>query len=437
MTNTAPHNLEAEESVLGAILLAERIPNDVLERLSARQFYRESHAAIYNAALALHTQGKPTSAVAVADQLDKSGKLDVAGGTSRLAELAALVPAVSNAGHHAQIVSENASLRDLLTAGKTIQQLALERPGELDDLIRQAENALHQAANGTTTRSAVSIADGLDELIDSIRDAYATGIAKTGVPTGFDRIDSILHGFWPSQLILCAARTGVGKTTLAQNIAENISDLGWAVLFVSLEMSRYELQIRSLARAGRIDGDRLSTGQITPDEAQRLGNAISIVKERTNLLIHDDGLGNPATLAALARRHGDREKLGLIVVDYLGLMQGEGTNKYEQVSSVSRALKLLAQNLKVPVLALAQMNRKQDERSDKRPQLSDLRDSGSLEQDADVVMFLHRDSDHNPDAQADGSIDVIVAKNRKGRTGDAKLLFTERYSKFHEPGGTE
>lgn len=440
MSESPPHNIEAEESVLGAILLGERIPNELLEELSARKFFRDSHGTIYNAALSLHTQGKPTSLITVADQLDKMGQLDKAGGHSRLCELAALVPTVSNAGHHAKIVSEMSSLRELLFAGQTIQQLATDRPGEMDELIRRAENALHAATHGTSTRSAVALTEGLDDLIDSIRQAYSSGIPNSGLPTGFKSLDNILNGLWPSQLVLIAARTGVGKTTLAQNIAENVSDSGWPVLFVSLEMSRHELQIRALSRAGRIDGFRLEDGQLTPDEAQRLGGAIEIVKERSNILVHDDGLATPSTLASLARRHNEQERLGLIVVDYIGLMKGDGANKYEQVSDVSRSLKMLAQTLKVPVLALAQMNRKQDGRMDKAPMLSDLRDSGSLEQDADVVIFLHRESDHDTDIAADGSMDIIVEKNRKGRRGKATMLFTERYSRFVEtrtgPGGT-
>lgn len=436
MSEAAQHNIEAEESVLGAILLAEKIPNGVLDTLSPQHFYRNTHASIYAAALALHSQGKPVTLVSMHDQLQKNGQLDNIGGSSRLSELAALVPAVSNAPHHAQIVRELASLRELLYAGQEIQRLATQRPGELHELIRKAEDALHSATNGSTTRSALSITEGLDELIDNIRHAYTSGAAITGTPTGFHAIDRILHGMWASQLILIAARTGVGKTTLAQNIAENVSDSGLWSLLVSLEMSRYELQLRSLARAGRIDGDRLSTGQITPDEAQRLGSAISRVKEREKLLIHDDGVSDIAMLSALARRHHEQTPLGLIVVDYIGLVQAEGKNNYERVSQVSRSLKLLAQNLKVPVLALAQMNRKQDDRTDKRPMLSDLRDSGSLEQDADVVMFLHRESDHDPDQEADGSIEVIIEKNRKGKRGVAKMLFTERYSRFHSPNDT-
>lgn len=441
MSEVAQHNVEAEESVLGAILMAGKIPNEVLDTLSPKHFYRNTHAMIYTAALTLHSQGKPVTVVALHDQLQKAGQLDNIGGSSRLSELVALTPAISTATHHAEIVRELASLRELLYAGQEIQRLATHRPGDLPELIRMAENALHAAANGTTTRSALSITEGLDELIAEIRDAYASGQAITGLSTGFHLIDQILHGMWPKQLILCAARTGVGKTTLAQNIAENVADKGIAALLISLEMSRYELQLRSLARAGRIDGDRLSTGQITPDEAQRLGPAISRVKERTKLLVHDDGVSDISMLSALARRHTEQHAIGLLVVDYIGLVQAEGKNNYERVSQVSRALKLLAQNLDIPVLALAQMNRKQDDRSDKRPMLSDLRDSGSLEQDADVVMFLHRESDHDPDQHADGSIEVIIEKNRKGRRGVAKMLFTERYSRFHSPtdtpGGSE
>lgn len=441
-SSVAPQNLEAEENVLGAIFLKESIPNEIIELLSPRQFYRESHGAIYTAALSLHAQAKPTTAIAVADELDKMGKLEDVGGHARLAELAALVPTVSTAPHHAKIVREMASLRNLLRAGQEIQRLALDRPGEVEDLVRRSEEILHSASDGTTTRSALSITEGLDDLINNIREAYTTGNAITGTPTGFPGLDNILHGFWASQLVLLAARTGQGKSTLALNIAENIADSGLAVLLISLEMSRYELQIRSLARAGRIDSDRLSTGQVTAEEAKRLPEAIATVKTRTNLLIHDDGLTNVTTLAALARRHNDHDPLGLIVVDYIGLMQGQGENQTQRIASISRALKLLAQNMKVPILALSQMNRKQDDRTDKEPMLSDLRDSGALEQDADVVLFLHRESDHDMSKEDDGTVKVIVAKNRRGKSGYTNLTWNKSASRFltpstiPTPGGT-
>jgi len=438
MTDTPPQNIEAEENVLGAILLAGTVPNPIIDILSPKHFYRHSNATIYTAALSLHAQSKPTTPIAVSDELEKMGQLKNVGGQSRIAELAALVPTVSNAAHHAQIIRDNAASRSLIEAGQRIVKIGTERNGDTEELIRQAEEILYAASDGTTTRSALPLNTGLDDLIANIREAHRTGQAITGLSTGFSTLDNIIHGFWPNQLVLLAARTGQGKSTLAQNIAENIADAGLPVLFFTLEMSRYELQIRSLARAGRIDSDRLSTGLITKEEAERMKDAVQIVNSRTNLLIHDEGVTSTQTLASLARRHHEQHPLGLIVVDYIGLIQGQGENQTQRIASISRSLKLLAQNLHVPILALSQMNRKQDDRTNKEPMLSDLRDSGALEQDADVVLFLYRESDHNDDVEDTGQVKLIVAKNRKGRSGTIELGWNKSSSRFlpTTPGGT-
>jgi replicative DNA helicase len=427
--NTPPHSLEAEENVLGAILSAEKVPAPVLDQLSPKHFYRNHYAAIYKACLELHNQAKPTSAIAVADQMRKNGSINPAT-EGVLATLLALTPTISNAGHHAQIIRDNNDRRELIVAALKIGNLAQEGQGEVEDIRAEAERLLYDASDGVITRSALPINAELDELVEEIRTAYSTGQPITGLTTGFGDIDGILHGLWPSQLVLLAARTGQGKSTLAQNIAENIADAGSPVLFFTLEMSRRELQLRSIARAGRIDGDRLSTGQVTKEEAGRLKDALEIVRGRTNLLIHDEGITTTATLASLARRHNEQHPLGLVVVDYIGLLQGEGENQTQRIASISRNLKLLAQNLHVPILALSQMNRKQDDRTDKEPRLSDLRDSGALEQDADVVLFLHREADHDPGVEDTGSIKVIVAKNRKGKMGTVELAWNQASSRF-------
>lgn len=440
MSDTPPQNLEAEENVLGAIMSMGKVTPEILELLQPKNFYRESHATIYQAMLGLQMQAKPVSGISVADELDKTGKLETIGGSSRVAELLALTPATANAPHYAGIVRDMSALRELIAAGQKIEKLGRDRPGEISDLLREAEQILHAASDKTTTLSALPISEGLDDLLDEIRHAFRTKTPITGLLTGFTGLDHILHGFWPSQLIILAARTGQGKSTLAQNIAENIADLNTAALFISLEMSRPELQIRSLARAGRIDGDRLSTGQITLEEAQRLPGAIAVVKERgEKFLIQDSGVATPEMLGTLIRRHNDIHPLGVVIVDYLGLMTAEGKSNYERISHISRSLKLLAQNMKVPVLALCQMNRKQDERTDKEPMLSDLRDSGSLEQDSDVVLFLHRESDHDVTKEDDGSVKLIVAKNRRGKSGFTSLNWNKAASRFltpHTPGDT-
>lgn len=431
---SAHQSLEAEESVLGGMLLAPKAIEAVIGVVTADEFYRDSHGVLFREMIAMHSEGEEVDPVTVASRLERIGQLAKVGGAARLSELAASTPSARAAGRHAQIVKEKAVLRGLKVAGMEIGLLADEGQGSPDELLAQAEEFLSQAVARNNTEQSESIATGLDELVAEWRLAYQTKVPVTGTMTRFTTLDSALHGFWPGQLILLAARPGVGKSTLAQNIAENMVDSGDSVLFFTLEMSRRELQTKGIARAGKIDTERLSSGQITEEEAAGLGRAIKIVEARKDgFVVHDSGAASLAVVTAEATRVARQGKLGLIVVDYIQLMQGQGETKAEQVGSISRGLKLLARRLNVPILALSQMNRAIIHRSDKRPDLSDLRDSGSLEQDADVVAFLHRDSDFDSSLLDDGTIEFIVAKNRRGKTGNHKLLFTGRYSAFHTP----
>lgn len=431
-----PQNLDAEESVLGAMLLSPRAIEAVQESgLRAEDFYRESHGTVFQTAREMHDAGEEVDAITLADRLEATGRLKtLAGGSDRVHELAALVPAASNAGHYATIVVEMAALRRLIVAGGQITNLGWDRPGDLPDLMARAEAALTAAVTATSGARAETFGDGLSEMLAEIREAYLTGVAIFGVPTGYQSLDAQLSGLWPGQLLLLAARPGNGKSTLALNIAENFADRGDACLFVSLEMSKYELRLRSLARAAKVDSRILGTGQMSVEQAKKLGDSMSIVKgpRSDNLHIQDDGAASIASIRAEARRLKRQKDLKLIVVDYLQLMQGGGEEKRnDQISTISRNLKLLARELEIPILALSQMNREVENRQGNRPKLSDLRDSGSLEQDADVVLFIHSDSHYDPDVEPDGTVELIVAKQRKGPTGTVKMAYNRMWSSFY------
>lgn len=425
-------NLEAEESVLGAMLFSTSAIEGCSELLTPRDFYRESHGDIYNTILSLHAADLPVSAITVADELEKRGKLSQVGGKAKLAELVSLTPAASNAAHYAKIIRELSVVRGLLHAGQEIQKLATTRDGDLDLLLAKAEQALTEV----TMRHDATVApltDGLEELLGELRLAYSTGTPMTGEPTGFKDLDAMLLGLWPGQLVICAARPSQGKSTLALNIAENFCDRGVATLFMSLEMGRREFQLRSLARAARIDGLRLASGTLTEEEAARLKLGVETVRRRSNMHLEEGGAVTVQQLAATAARLVRTHQVGLVVVDYIQLMsQPNAENRTNEVGAISRGLKLLARKLDVPVLALSQMSRAIESRSEKRPTLSDLRESGSLEQDADVVMFIHDESAYDADKPPSGTVEVIVAKNRRGPTDSVKMLYTRRLSSFYD-----
>lgn len=431
---TPPQNLEAEESVLGSLLLSTRAFEEVTDILEPHDFYRESHSTIYSAALAMYLDGEPVDAVTLADRLTKIGQLDRVGGPSRISELAALVPATSNVVHYARIVAKESARRALVRAGQLIAQLGTEGQGDSTELIAQAESHLSEATALRSSSPTASITEGLDELIAERREAYQNNVPILGHRTGLNGLDEVLLGLWPGQLVICAARPGQGKSALALTIAENFADREDPALIHSLEMSRFELQIRSLARAARVDGKRIQTGLLREQDAEKLPMAIKAIKDREGRLFVDDtaNVTLPQVKANATRLHR-QVGLRLLVVDYLQLMQGVGDNRTEQIGSISRGLKQLARTLDIPILALSQMNRGIESRNDKRPTLADLRDSGSLEQDADVVMFLHDEAAYDTSKESQGDIEVIVEKNRKGERGSVKMLFLRRFTTFQDP----
>jgi replicative DNA helicase len=400
-------------------------------------FYRESHGLIYDTACNMDSAGEPVDALTIRDELERRSILDKVGGVPRIHELAALAPATSNAPHYARIVKETASLRRLIRAGAEISRLGQERPGDLADLMILAEAALSSAVSATVTSQFGSVADGLTELVAEIQEAIDTGQVKYGLRTGFPDLDNKLTGFHPGQLILIAARPAMGKSALALNIAENVADLKIPASVLSLEMVKSELQIRGLARAAKLDSKKIRTGRILADELDSFRQGVAVVESRRDHLFIED---NPATsiqaLRAEARRLQRTQGLGLIAVDYIQLMTSGGSeeNRQQEISSISRSLKLMARELNVPVLALSQLNRNLEMRADKRPMLSDLRESGSLEQDADVVLFVYRDDYYNPESMDAGMAEIIVAKNRQGENGTIKLGYVGKHTEFRSLG---
>lgn len=434
MTDTPPQNQDAEENVLGAMLISPNAIEDVLETgLGFDDFYRESHGLIYRQIARLYDQGHPVDLITVAHSLEKAGLLPKVGGSSRLAELGALVPATSNVERWARIVKETSTLRALISAGLEITRLGKEG-GELDELIAQAEEMLSRVTSTSTPDDFASVADGLDALVKEIEEAVESETPRVGLLTGYKDLDDVLTGFHPGQLILLAARPSMGKSALAQNVAENVADRGITAALVSLEMSRLEVQQRALARLARIRSDRLRTGQIPLTDLPALRLAAERVKGRAaHFFVEDSSVSTMSQIRAKAKRLKRQNGLALLVVDYLQLLLGSSRedNRQAEIAQISRGLKILARELHIPILALSQLNRNLESRVEKRPMLSDLRDSGALEQDADVVLFVYRDDYYNPLSESAGLAELIVAKNRNGETQKTvKLTFSRMFTTF-------
>lgn len=433
MSVAPPQNLEAEESVLGAMMLTRNAIEAAIEVVRPEDFYRESHGHIFRAAVELNARGQSVDALTISHELEKNGNLEAAGGSIRMLELARLVPAASNARHHAQIVADKAGLRRLIRAGGTIAQLGWDQAGDLDDLTQLAEKALTDATSLSQATEFASTADTMDDVADEIVAAYEAGETRFGVRSDYLDLDRILSGLHPGTLTLIAARPSMGKSALAVNIGENVADKGTPAGIVSLEMSRDELIIRQLSRACRLDSQTLRTAKMSTEEFEKFKLGRPKVKQRTNLYIDDSPGVSSGNLRASARRLHRQHGLGLLIVDYIQLLVSAKTedSRQQEIAQISRSLKLLARELHIPVVALSQLNRNLEGREDKRPRLSDLRDSGALEQDADTVLFIYRDEYYNPDSDDTGVAEVIVAKNRMGPTDTIRLGFTARFSTFN------
>src|SRR5262245_46023581 len=428
-----PQNLDAEESVLGAMMLSPGAIGAVSEVVSAADFYRESHGTIFRAALALYQKGEPVDAITLVDELEERGELEEVGGKARIHELAALVPATANAAHYARIVREMATLRGLIRVGSDIARLGWDRPGETRDLVDRAEAIVFGLAQERVTTDFTHIEDLLKEGFERITALYEAGADVTGVPSGFRDLDRMTSGFQPGNLIIVAARPSMGKSALGLCIAANLAVRHeQPVALFTLEMSKAEVTQRLMCSEARVESQRLRTGKLAQDGWPRLTTACDALM-KAPIYVDDSGSITMMEIRSKARRLKSKEpNLGLIVVDYLQLMTSGATveNRVQEVSQISRSLKVLARDLDVPVLALSQLSRAVEQRHDKRPILSDLRESGSIEQDADLVMFIYRDEYYNEESEQQGLAEVILAKHRNGPTDAVKLSFLKRYAKF-------
>ncbi len=432
-TRVPPSNLRAEESVLGAMLLSREAIAEVVENLDPDHFYKPAHGHVYDAVMGLYGAGQPVDVVTVAEELARADLLDEIGGPGLLAELQANTPAISNAAHYAKIVEEHALLRRLITVSNEIAELAYGVPDDVIKAIDEAEARMFEVAQRRVTNTTAQIKDLLSANLDRLEMLYERGEAITGTSTGYLDLDELLAGLQPNALYVVGARPAMGKTAFALGMTANAAMLDQKpVLFFSLEMSQLELSQRILCSEALVDSSRVKTGRIQEPEWERISHAVGRLAEAP-IYIDDNPHTSVMEIRAKARRLKSRVgDLGMVVVDYIQLMTGRANAESRQVevSEISRNLKILARELEAPVVALAQLNRQLEQRVDKRPMLSDLRESGSLEQDADVVMFLYRDEVYDDQSPDRGVAEVIVAKHRNGPTGKAKLAFRGQYTRF-------
>jgi replicative DNA helicase len=428
-----PHNIDAEESVLGAMLLSRDAIGTVSEMgLNPQDFYRPAHRHIFDAIRALYSSASPADTVTVADELRRAGLLDEIGGPEALHELQNSTPAISSAGHYAKIVQETALLRQLIYAAGDIAELAYSEPDDVIKALDEAESKVFNVAEQRVTDSTRTIEELLPEVMDHLQETYDRGDTITGVPTGYSDLDELLSGLQPNALYIVGARPAMGKTAFGLGIASHVAIHSTKpVVVFSLEMGHQELTQRILASEARVDSTKIRTGKLAEADWAKIGKAIGRLE--VPLFLDDNPRVTVMEIRAKARRIKARfGGIGLIVIDYLQLMGGSGSseNRQLEVSEISRNLKILARELEVPIIALSQLSRNLEARADKRPMLSDLRESGSLEQDADVVMFLYRDEVYHPDSPDKGSAEVIVAKHRAGPIGTKRLVFLGQYTRF-------
>ena len=430
-----PHSVEAEQAVLGGLLLDNSTWDSIADRLSAEDFYRRDHQQIFSAVAELAARSEPADAVTLAEFLAAKGQAEETGGLAYLAGLARDTPTAANIRAYADIVRERALLRNLIRVSGEIAASAYESEGRpARELVDDAERRVFEIAeSGRRTGSGfVPLRDILGATIDRLDMLHQNQGQLTGVATGYTDLDRMTAGLQPGDLVIVAGRPSMGKTTLALNIAENAAiSANVPVAVFSMEMSREQLSMRMISSLGRVDQSHLRTGMFGDEDWARINGAIAQMKIAP-VYIDDSGALTPTEVRARARRLSRERGLGLIVIDYLQLMQVSGTkeNRATEISEISRSLKALAKELKVPVIALSQLNRGVEQRTDKKPVMSDLRESGAIEQDADVIMLIYREEVYEPDTARKGIADIIIAKQRNGPTGEVHLTFLGKYTRF-------
>lgn len=431
-----PQSIDAEQSVLGGLLLDNQRWDVIADRIGVDDFYRREHRLIFSAVSALCQENSPADVVTVSERLEQTGDLEAAGGLAYLGSLANNTPSAANVPAYAEIVRERSILRQLLQATNEISDTAYN-PGDRSagEVLDFAEKRVFDISENRARRRGgyEPIASLLTKTVDRIDELYRMQGAVTGVATGFSDLDDKTSGLQPSDLVVIAGRPSMGKTTLAMNIAENAA-VGHKipVAIFSMEMPGTQLAMRMMASLGRINAHRVRTGKLDDEDWPRLTSAVSLLSEAP-IFIDDTPALTPMELRARARRIKREHDLGLIIVDYLQLMQtGDNSteNRATEISNITRALKGLAKELNVPLIAMSQLNRSLEQRTDKRPVMSDLRESGAIEQDADVILFIYRDEVYNEDSPSKGTAEIIIGKQRNGPIGKVTLTFLGEYTKF-------
>lgn len=430
-----PHSVEAEQAVIGGLLLDNRAWETIADKLVDEDFYRHDHRLLFNAIRELESRNEPFDAVTLSQCLDKNDKLDQAGGLLYLGRLAKDTPSASNILAYANIVREKSVLRQLIAVGTDISGSGYVPEGrDSKELLDNAEKKVFQIAEqGARGQGGFQDMKALlSKTVDKIDHLFNSDGGITGVSTGFDKFDEMTTGLQEADLVIVAGRPSMGKTTFAMNIAENaaIGDKLPVAVF-SMEMPGDSLAMRMISSLGRVDQHHIRTGNLTDEDWARITSAIHILSE-ANIFIDDTPAMSPNEIRARARRLKRQHGLGLIVIDYLQLMQvhGGSENRATEISEISRSLKAMAKELKVPVIALSQLNRSLEQRPDKRPVMSDLRESGAIEQDADLIVFIYRDEVYNDDSPQKGVAEIIIAKQRNGPIGKSLLTFLGKYTKF-------
>jgi replicative DNA helicase len=428
-----PHNLDAEQSLLGAMLLSRDAIAAAEETCTADDFYKPAHSHIFDAIHTLYARGEPADPVTVADELSRAGLLEMVGGLSALITLQADTPATTNAARYARIIEEHALLRRLIAVAGEISEMGYSVPEDVTAAVDEAESLVFAVAERRVVDSLKPLRSLLEASLDRLERMFDRDQAITGVPTGYVDLDERLYGLQPSSLVIVGARPGMGKTSFALGIAAHAAmEAQVPTLVFSLEMAHDELTQRLLVSEARVDSGRIRNGRLHESDWPKISQAVARLGDAP-LFIDDNPNLTVMEMRAKARRLKAREGgLGLIIVDYLQLMSSRASveNRQIEVSAISRGLKILARELEVPVVALSQLSRALEARADKRPILADLRESGSLEQDADVVLFLYRDELYNAESADRGSAEVIVAKHRNGPTGKMQLAFLDHYTRF-------
>ena len=429
-----PHSLEAEAALLGGLVLENSAIDRVVEIVSADDFYREAHRKIFRAILDLSARSEPIDLLTLTETLKTRGDLPDVGGASYLTELADRAVTAANTIHYAKIIRERATLRALISTATEIATRGFEGRENVDEFLDQAEHSIYQIAERKVRASFVRIGSMIMDTFRHIEHLFERKEMVTGVPTGFVDLDRITAGLQPSDLIIVAGRPSMGKTSMVLNIAEHVAiekSIGVAVF--SLEMSKEQLVMRMLCSQARVDLNKVRTGFLTPKDFPRLATAAGKLADAP-IYIDDTPALSALELRAKARRlRRDKDaNLGLIIVDYLQLMRGSGGNdsREQEISEISRSLKALAKELNLPVIALSQLNRQVENRSPPKPRMADLRESGAIEQDADVIAFIYRDEVYNPQSRDEGKAEIIIAKQRNGPTGEVMLAFRREYTRF-------